>query len=144
MTPQYASPEQIRGDSLTTATDVYLLGVLLYEMLTYHSPYSITGQTGAEVERVVCDSEPLRLSTAARQDARLRRQLSGDLENIMAMALRKEPQRRYSSVQQFADDIQAVHVRTTGFCPGRHDFLSCRQACTSEICWHRRRSGCLL
>ena len=106
MTPQYASPEQIRGDSLTTATDVYSLGVLLYEMLTYHSPYRITGQTGAEVERVVCDSEPLRLSTAARQDARLRRQLSGDLENIMAMALRKEPQRRYSSVQQFADDIQ--------------------------------------
>lgn len=106
MTPQYASPEQIRGEPLTTATDVYSLGVLLYEMLTYNSPYRITGQLPADVEKLVCDSEPFRLSTAARQDARLRRQLSGDLENIVAMALRKEPQRRYSSVQQFADDVQ--------------------------------------
>ena len=106
MTPQYASPEQIRGEPLTTATDIYSLGVLLYEMLTFNSPYRITDQTAQEVEKLVCDSEPMRLGTAAREDARLRRQLSGDLENIVAMALRKEPQRRYLSVQQFSDDIQ--------------------------------------
>lgn len=106
MTPQYASPEQIRGEPLTTATDIYSLGVLLYEMLAHSSPYRITGQTSLEVERLVCDSEPIRLSAAAKQDVRLRRQLSGDLENIVAMAIRKEPQRRYASVQQFATDIE--------------------------------------
>jgi serine/threonine protein kinase len=106
MTPRYASPEQIRGESLTTATDIYSLGVLLYEMLTYNSPYRITSQASQEVERMVCDSEPIRLSMAVHTDARVRRQISGDLENIVAMALRKEPQRRYPSVQQFAADIQ--------------------------------------
>ncbi|HYP08861.1 MAG TPA: protein kinase [Bryobacteraceae bacterium] len=106
MTPQYASPEQIRGEALTTATDIYSLGVLLYELLTQSSPYRITGHTSQEVERIVCDSEPMRLSTAAHSDSRLRRQLSGDLENIVAMALRKEPHRRYASVQQFAVDLE--------------------------------------
>lgn len=106
MTPQYASPEQIRGEPLTTATDIYSLGVLLYEMLTHQNPYRITGQAPQEVERMVCDSEPLRLGASVKEDARLRRQLSGDLENITAMALRKEPQRRYGSVQKFAEDIQ--------------------------------------
>ena len=106
MTPRYASPEQIRGEPLTTATDIYSLGVLLYEMLTYNSPYRITGETSQEVERIVCDSEPIRLSMAIPSDARVRRQISGDLENIVAMALRKEPQRRYASAQQFAADVQ--------------------------------------
>jgi eukaryotic-like serine/threonine-protein kinase len=106
MTPQYASPEQIRGDILTTATDIYSLGVLLYELLTQSSPYRITGHTSQEVERLVCNSEPIRLSAAVHSDPRLRRQLAGDLENIAAMALRKEPQRRYSSVQQFAVDLE--------------------------------------
>ena len=106
MTPQYASPEQVRGEGLTTATDIYSLGVLLYEMLTHSSPYRITGQSSVDVERLVCESEPMRLSASAPSDARLRRQLSGDLDNVVAMALRKEPQRRYGSVQQFADDVQ--------------------------------------
>jgi serine/threonine protein kinase/tetratricopeptide (TPR) repeat protein len=106
MTPRYASPEQIRGESLTTATDIYSLGVLLYEMLTYNSPYRIMGQTSQEVERIVCDSEPIRLSAAVHSDSRVRRQISGDMENIVSMALRKEPQRRYASVQQFAADVQ--------------------------------------
>jgi serine/threonine protein kinase len=89
MTPQYASPEQIRGEGLTTATDIYSLGVLLYEMLTYNSPYRTTGQPSQDVEKLVCESEPARLSTAVRTDARLRRQLSGDLENIVGMGLGK-------------------------------------------------------
>jgi eukaryotic-like serine/threonine-protein kinase len=106
LTPQYASPEQIRGDPLTTATDVYSLGVLLYELLTFSTPYRVNGRTPQEIERAVCETEPQKLSTGAGTDIRLRKQLSGDLENIVAMALRKEPQRRYGSVQQFSDDIQ--------------------------------------
>ena len=106
MTPRYASPEQIRGETLTTATDIYSLGVLLYELLTQSSPYRVTDQTSQEVERLVCDSEPVRLSAAAHGDPRLRRQLAGDLENIVSMALRKEPQRRYASVQHFAVDLE--------------------------------------
>jgi serine/threonine protein kinase len=105
LTPQYASPEQVRGEALTTATDIYSLGVLLYELLTKSSPYRITGEAAQEVERLVCDSEPIRLSMATWVDAKLRKQLSGDLENIVSMALRKEPQRRYASVQQFSDDV---------------------------------------
>jgi serine/threonine protein kinase len=105
LTPQYASPEQIRGEPLTTASDVYSLGVLLYEMLTFESPYSITGWSTHEIERAVLNSEPRRLSIAARADGRLRRQLSGDLDNIVGMALRKEPHRRYASAQQLSDEI---------------------------------------
>ena len=106
LTPRYASPEQVRGEMLTSATDIYSLGVLLYEMLTFASPYKVTGQSPQEVQRAVCETEPQRLSLAVRDDPRLRRQLAGDLETIVAMALRKEPQRRYASVQQFAEDIQ--------------------------------------
>ena len=105
LTPQYASPEQIRGEPLTTASDVYSLGVLLYEMLTFVSPYGITGRTSHEIERAVCNSEPQKLSAAARGNLRLRGQLSGDLENIVAMVLRKEPGRRYASAQQLSDEI---------------------------------------
>lgn len=105
LTPQYASPEQIRGMALTTASDVYSLGVLLYELLTGVSPYPTIGESIAEIEKAVCEKEPLRLSRAVSQDSRLRRQLAGDLETIVAMAMRKEPSRRYNSAQQFADDI---------------------------------------
>src|SRR5690349_849555 len=105
LTPKYASPEQIRGEQLTTASDVYSLGVLLYELLTASSPYRTTGRTPMDVARAVCESEPLRLTSAPGSDSRLRKQLGGDLENIVAMALRKEPSRRYTSVQQLSDDI---------------------------------------
>lgn len=105
LTPEYASPEQIRGEPLTTASDVYSLGVLLYELLTYRSPYQTAGHSIAEIERAVCQQEPARLSKAVAGDARLRRELAGDLENIVAMALRKEARRRYSSAQMLADDI---------------------------------------
>lgn len=105
LTPDYASPEQIRGEPLTTATDIYSLGVLLYELLTSAKPYRGAGRSPEEVMRMVCDSEPLRLTAPVAAEPRLRRQLAGDLENIVAMALRKEPQRRYSSVQQFSEDL---------------------------------------
>ena len=105
LTPRYASPEQIMGAQVTTATDVYSLGVLLYELLTYASPYRTTTASEAEIERAVCEQEPTRLSKAPQVDPRVRKQLSGDLENIVAMALRKDVQRRYSSAQQLAEDV---------------------------------------
>ncbi len=123
MTPEYASPEQIRGEEITTATDVYSLGVLLYEILTGHRPYRITSRRPDEIARVICDQEPERPS-AAIADRELRsadsktassnpksdipnpKLFRGDLDNIVLKAIQKEPQRRYSSVEQFSEDIR--------------------------------------
>ena len=138
MTPEYASPEQVRGEAVTTASDVYSLGVLLYELLAGRLPYRLTSREQADIVRIVCESEPVRPSTAITQidrDAageapptgepayesgqtakrhrrmtvdvdRLRRQLAGDLDNIVLKALSKEPQRRYASVDQFSEDVR--------------------------------------
>ena len=97
MTPDYASPEQVRGEELTTATDTYSLGVLLYELLTARHPLELTGGAAA-VERIICEKEPPRPSV-------YRSELRGDLDNIVLLAMRKEPDRRYRSVEQFAEDI---------------------------------------
>jgi serine/threonine-protein kinase len=121
MTPAYASPEQVRGEPLTTATDVYSLGVVLYELLTGRRPYDLKTGSHMEVVRAVCEQEPARPSTVvtgADEDShrvvasrgagtpqRLNRLLRGDLDNIVLMAMRKEPQRRYASVQALSDDI---------------------------------------
>jgi serine/threonine-protein kinase len=125
MTPDHASPEQIRGEIISTASDVYVLGVLLYELLSGYKPFTLRGNRLAELERAICEDTPLTLSAAiaaARMSRdsgieeiaaqrsvsvpKLRRELSGDLENIVTMAMRKEPERRYSSVEQFAGDIE--------------------------------------
>jgi len=122
LTPEYASPEQIRGEPITTASDVYSLGVVLYRLLTGESPYRIETRSPAELARAITDTEPLRPSTVvARSEsastspsfsnregsrAKLRRRLLGDLDNIALMALRKEAQRRYGSVEQLAEDIR--------------------------------------
>lgn len=121
MTPHYASPEQVAGGPVTTATDVYALGVLLYVLLTGRLPYRLEpGRLGA-VEQAVLEQEPERPSTAIgnslppgegglgtppARDRRLAHRLAGDLDNIVLMALRKEPQRRYASVELLSEDLR--------------------------------------
>ncbi len=134
MTPEYASPEQAQGRQVTTLSDVYSLGVVLYEVLTGHSPYRLCSREPHEVARAIGEIEPQRPSTVidtrdveqTRDDngkvtvptpesvsrtregslERLRRRLRGDLDNIVLMAMRKEPARRYQSVEQFSEDIR--------------------------------------
>jgi serine/threonine protein kinase len=122
MTPDHASPEQVRGQAITTSSDVYVLGVLLYKLLTGTSPFVIPSMRLTDIERAICekdaplpslavesaDSAPGRGIVEARSTTanRLRRTLGGDLDNIVLMAMRKEPERRYGSAQQMAGDIQ--------------------------------------
>jgi len=122
MTPEHASPEQVRGQPITTSSDIYVLGVLLYKLLCGASPFVIASMRLSEIERAICERDPLPPSHAVSIDAseasqriaaerggspsRLRRVLRGDLDNIIAMAMRKDPDRRYSSAQQMAGDIQ--------------------------------------
>ena len=112
MTFEYAAPEQIRGEPVTTATDVYALGILLYELLTGQRPYDVSGLSPSEIERVICTAKPERPSTAvtrpdeAEQPLTPRRRLRGDLDNIVLKALRKEPKRRYTSVAELSDDLR--------------------------------------
>jgi Tol biopolymer transport system component/serine/threonine protein kinase len=132
MTPEYASPEQVRGLIVNETTDIYSLGVLLYELLAGHRPYHIVSRAQHEVAQAICEVDPARPSTMANrveeitdadkpvhtitpedvaahrrtQPAKLRRALSGDLDNIVLMAMRKEPSRRYKAVADLAADIR--------------------------------------
>jgi serine/threonine-protein kinase len=110
MTPDYASPEQLRGESMTTSTDVYSLGVVLFELLTGQKPYRTKSRRIDEVARAITEQEPTKPSNAVARDQkseiRSPKLLRGDLDNIVLTAIRKEPARRYSSVGQFAEDIR--------------------------------------
>ncbi len=130
MTLDYASPEQVRGEAITTATDVYSLGVLLYKLLTGKSPYGLTVRSDTALRKAICEQEPLKPSAVVLTDEkavipeatqkidltheetrdkarrRLKKKLAGDLDMIVLMALRKEPLRRYASVEQFSEDIR--------------------------------------
>ncbi len=134
LTPRYASPEQIKGEAMTIATDVYSLGVVLFELLTGRSPYECLNGNTQEVARDVCEKEPPRPSLAVlrppqpgdekRSGAfreisheKVSKQLRGDIDNIVLMGLRKEPVRRYASANDLHEDIQRhlenipVHAR---------------------------------
>jgi len=117
MTPEYASPEQVLGQPVSTLTDVYSLGVVLYWLLTGASPYEFRNHSLQEIAEAICRVEPKKPSTAAvephsgdgpepSRGERIRKRLRGDLDNIVLMAIRKEPHRRYQSVEQFSDDIR--------------------------------------
>ena len=132
MTPNYASPEQFRGESVSTATDVYSLGVILYELLTNSLPYNVENRRLDEVARAVCETNPQKpsdivsgkwalVSKTADSDnnstdengknnpkskTQNPKSLRGDLDNIILKSLRKEPERRYSSVEKFSDDLR--------------------------------------
>ncbi|NBC18727.1 MAG: protein kinase, partial [Bacteroidetes bacterium] len=123
LTPAYASPEQVRCQPITTASDVYTLGVVLFELLTGQRPYDVQGRSPSEVEEMVCETEPpapsaivTRPAPGSASDAPptrtsgspevLRRRLAGDLDTIILKAMQKEPGRRYASAEALRDDLQ--------------------------------------
>jgi eukaryotic-like serine/threonine-protein kinase len=108
-TPNYASPEQVRRERVTTLSDLYSLGVLLYELLAGVRPYEVGGLSPAPIEDVVCRLIPERPSARVPHPRRAR-ELRGDLDTIVLKALAKEPERRYGSVQELADDLRR-HLR---------------------------------
>jgi tRNA A-37 threonylcarbamoyl transferase component Bud32 len=106
LTLAYASPEQVRGEPITTASDVYTLGALLYELLTGVSPhqFSTTRPVPTELARVICEEDPRRPSLLV-PDRETRRRLRGDLDNVVLRAMAREPARRYASAAALADDL---------------------------------------
>ncbi|MCZ6818342.1 MAG: serine/threonine-protein kinase [Calditrichaeota bacterium] len=162
LTPDYASPEQIRGESVAIATDIYQLGINLYELLTGQRPHHFDTSSFAEIERIIYETEVSKPSTAVVRVAtstsgsghdsaktiskargcepnQLRRQLNGDLDNICLMALRKEPERRYASVDNLAQDItryltgRPVTARPSTFAYRTQKFVKRNQVALASI-----------
>src|SRR6185436_5818637 len=104
MTPEYASPEQITGQTVTTASDVYSLGVLLYELLAGRRPYEVQAESLTAIVKAVCETEAVAPSEAAQ--GRNRATLRGDLDTIVLKALRKEPERRYQTAGELSEDLR--------------------------------------
>ena len=104
LTPACASPEQVRGERMTTADDIFSLGVLLYSLLTGHHPFAVPDASPLEAMRAICEMEP-RLPSSRSHDRR--KQLHGELDAVILQALRKNPTERYPSVRALADDVRA-------------------------------------
>ncbi len=129
MTPAYASPEQVRGEAVTTATDVHALGLILYELLTGQRPYKLTSSSPSEIERVVCEEEPELPSQASRGSSGTdgivvaipAKRLRGELDAIVMRALQKQPGNRYQTAAELSEDVarflsgQPVLARRTSF-----------------------------
>ncbi len=105
MTPEYASPEQVRGERTTTASDVYQLGLLLFRLLTGRLPYALDSDSPLELARAICEKEPLPPSRCA-PDRAIARALRGDLDHILLRALEKTPSARYDTARALGDDLQ--------------------------------------
>jgi serine/threonine-protein kinase len=105
LTPEYAAPEQVRGEPVTTAADIYALGVILYELLTGVLPHHIDRRSRTDVARAICEVEPPPPSRVVASQPRLARRLRGDLDTIVLKALSKERSRRYTSAEALADDV---------------------------------------
>jgi serine/threonine-protein kinase len=142
MTPEYASPEQVRGDQVTTSTDIYALGVLLYELLAGQRPFQLDTTSPFEIARIICEQDPQPPSAVSAANPDLAapdaaRTVSGDLDNIVLMAMRKEPARRYVSVSALAGDVKAyltgypVHARTDTWKYRSGKFVRRHKAATS-------------
>jgi non-specific serine/threonine protein kinase/serine/threonine-protein kinase len=164
MTPNFASPEQIAGQPVTTASDIYSLGVILYQLLTGHHPYERQMHNAFELSHAICETEPekpSKLVATAEPLARVRANaLRGDLDTIVLKAMRKEPRRRYASVEHFSEDIRrylegfpvlarksSVWYRATKFI-GRHKassaglaLLTAGLAVTSVVALDQKRAA---
>ncbi len=117
LTPEYASPEQVRGERITTASDIYQLGTLLYELLAGRRPFSFENATVPQIQRTICEEDPVRPSVAVSggaatavgqprvESAALARSLRGDLDNIVLKTLEKQPDRRYMAVGELREDL---------------------------------------
>lgn len=103
LTPRYASPEQVAGNRMTTATDIYSLGVILYELITGSSPYDLQGKSPTQIANIITHVDPVPPSRAAKPEAR---RIPGDLDMIVLKALQKDPARRYLTVEELAADIR--------------------------------------
>ncbi|HEY6340677.1 MAG TPA: serine/threonine-protein kinase [Bryobacteraceae bacterium] len=140
MTPEYASPEQIRGEAVTPLSDVYSLGVLAYELLTGRRPYRLKSRIFHEIARVICEEPPSRPSGAVTRSEptaeggkephvlswsrgvspeELRRELAGDMDGVLLKALEKDPLRRYASVAEFSEDVRR-HLEGESVSARRH------------------------
>jgi serine/threonine protein kinase len=144
MTPNFASPEQITGQPITTASDTYSLGVILYQLLTGHHPYERQMHTAFELGQAICESVPDKPSKFAEKAAEPAVQvnakaLRGDLDTIVLKAMRKEPQRRYASVEHFSEDIRRylngfpVLARDSGVWYQASKFIGRHQATSAGV-----------
>jgi serine/threonine protein kinase/TolB-like protein/Tfp pilus assembly protein PilF len=115
MTPEYASPEQVRGEPATPASDIYSLGVLLYRLLSGGTPYRVTGGAAHDLARAICEQDPRRLTSAGDPTSghlfRPQRRMSRDLDAIISKAMRKRASDRYTSVGALAEDIRRYRAR---------------------------------